>query len=87
MKYEFLPQRRRDRRDLYGQLSITVFLCVLCVSAADIHTNKKSPGDKGRVSGAEHVPDDVHPERTPLREVERGKTKSDSSHYDAPSPD
>jgi hypothetical protein len=37
---------------------------------------KKSPGDKGRVSGAEHVPDDVHPERTPLREVERGKTKS-----------
>lgn len=37
---------------------------------------KKSPGDKGRVSGAEHVPDDLHPERTPLREVERDKTKS-----------
>ena len=26
------------------------------------------------MSGAEHVPDDVHPERTPLREVERDKT-------------
>jgi hypothetical protein len=25
------------------------------------NTHKKSPGNKGRVSGAEHVPNDVHP--------------------------
>jgi hypothetical protein len=37
--------------------------------------HKKSPGNKGRVSGAEHVPDDLHPGLAPLREVEQGRTK------------
>lgn len=37
---------------------------------------KKSPGNKGRVSGAEHVPNDVHPGLAPLREVEQGRTIS-----------
>jgi hypothetical protein len=41
--------------------------------------HKKSPGNKGRVSGAEHVPNDVHPGLFPLREVERERTKSNSS--------
>ncbi|MDO8706516.1 MAG: hypothetical protein Q7J84_16370 [Sulfuricaulis sp.] len=40
--------------------------------------HKKSPGNKGRVSGAEHAPDDVHPGLFPLREVERERTKSKS---------
>ena len=46
---------------------------------------KKSPGNKGRVSGAEHVPNDVHSERIPLREVERDRTisKSSDEDYDA----
>ena len=41
--------------------------------------HKKSPGNKGRVSGAEHVPNDVHPGLAPLREVEQGRTISKSS--------
>lgn len=40
---------------------------------------KKSPGNKGRVSGAEHVPNDMHPGLAPLREVEQGRTISKSS--------
>jgi hypothetical protein len=40
---------------------------------------KKSPGNKGRVSGAEHVPNEVHPGLAPLREVEQGRTISKSS--------
>jgi hypothetical protein len=41
--------------------------------------DKKSPGNKGRVSGAEHVPNVVHPGLAPLREVEQGRTISKSS--------
>ena len=41
--------------------------------------DKKSPGNKGRVSGAEHVPNGVHPGLAPLREVEQGRTISKSS--------
>jgi hypothetical protein len=41
--------------------------------------SKKSPGNKGRVSGAEHVPNDMRSGLAPLREVEQGRTISKSS--------